>query len=470
MADYKNDIEKYLRGELTPAQMHALEKKALDDPFLADALEGAQQLQPESFLEDVSQLQQSIHSRIKKKNTSPWLHGWRIAAGLLLLAVSAYLIIFIANRSDKATENLALTEKQELVQPSAEKDASSAGDSLREDRFGLTPLEGRDDVAGPVKEEQKKKQDASATTPVESRPESHEPAGPLAEAPQEIAETEVAADELAISKEVEETLQATKPQEKITNAIPTDVLPPPVVSRDEEQSRQKALRSATQAPADDGVAGKADKTASDAYSLNRRVVRGKVTFSDDGTGLPGVNVMVTGTNEGTVTDVAGNYEIPVGQGHPTLSFSFIGFTSKEVEVTSEQVDVQLDADVSELSEVVVVGYGEKSLGDLSAGPTVMELAAPAGGRKAFKQYLEQNVRYPEQALKNKVEGKVTIQFSVGMTGQVSDFKVIRGIGYGCDEEVIRLIKAGPKWSPTKKNDEPMRDRVRVRMRFSLPKK
>jgi hypothetical protein len=57
-----------------------------------------------------------------------------------------------------------------------------------------------------------------------------------------------------------------------------------------------------------------------------------------------------------------------------------------------------------------------------------------------------------------------------MTGQVSDFKVVRGIGFGCDEEVIRLIKAGPKWSPTKKNEEPIKDRVRVRMRFALPKK
>ena len=100
----------------------------------------------------------------------------------------------------------------------------------------------------------------------------------------------------------------------------------------------------------------------------------------------------------------------------------------------------------------------------------MELAGPEGGRKAFKQYLESNLRYPEEALKNQVEGKVTIQFSVGLTGQVTDFKVIRGIGFGCDEEVIRLIKAGPKWSPTKKNEEPIKDRVRVRMRFALPKK
>ena len=49
MADYKHDIDKYLRGEMTPAEMNALEKKALQDPFLADALEGAQQLPPGDF-------------------------------------------------------------------------------------------------------------------------------------------------------------------------------------------------------------------------------------------------------------------------------------------------------------------------------------------------------------------------------------------------------------------------------------
>ena len=100
----------------------------------------------------------------------------------------------------------------------------------------------------------------------------------------------------------------------------------------------------------------------------------------------------------------------------------------------------------------------------------MGLATPEGGRRGFKQYLEQNLQYPQEALNNQVEGKVTVQFTIGMTGQLTDFRVIRGLGFGCDEEVIRLIKNGPKWNPTKKNEAPIKDRVRVRMRFSLPKK
>ena len=67
MDEYSNDIEKYLKGELTPAQMHALEKEALNDPFLADALEGIQSLQPHDFSEDVNDLQAALNRRIQKK-------------------------------------------------------------------------------------------------------------------------------------------------------------------------------------------------------------------------------------------------------------------------------------------------------------------------------------------------------------------------------------------------------------------
>ena len=57
MNDLKNDIERYRKGELTPSEMHALEKKALSDPFLADALEGASEINAEAFASDVHDLQ-----------------------------------------------------------------------------------------------------------------------------------------------------------------------------------------------------------------------------------------------------------------------------------------------------------------------------------------------------------------------------------------------------------------------------
>ena len=87
-------------------------------------------------------------------------------------------------------------------------------------------------------------------------------------------------------------------------------------------------------------------------------VTGKVTSTDDGSGLPGVSVVLKGTTRGTTTDAEGKYTIQVPDGDATLIFSFIGYTAQEIAVTSRSmIDVALIADVQQLNEVVVVGYG-----------------------------------------------------------------------------------------------------------------
>jgi TonB family protein len=464
MSDYKNDIDKYLKGELTPAQMHALEKKALDDPFLADALEGLQQLPSADFAADVKALEASLNKRVHKGHNHKWVWLGRIAAGLLLLAVSTYVIILISNRSEKDSVNhLALNKQKELApQKPSESTIPSLSDSASAENGSVS-------VPAPM-EEGAKKNELESMPSTQSRSGAGQALADISEErPQENEEAKVE-EPSVIAKDAEDISKALDSGEKVTSAQQLD--PPSSIITHEVEKEENVLNDDDAGLARKKAAPAAAKTLSNSYNDSRRVIRGKVTFADDGTGLPGVNVLVKGSNEGTVTDANGNYQIPVAEDQSTLLFSFIGFASKEVETTDETTDVQLEADVSELSEVVVVGYVSASEANSLSSPTppVMELAAPAGGRRYFKKYLEENLRYPEQALKNEVEGKVTVQFSIGTTGQLSDFRIIRGIGHGCDEEVIRLIKEGPKWAPTKRNDEPIRDRARVRMRFSLPKK
>jgi TonB family protein len=72
----------------------------------------------------------------------------------------------------------------------------------------------------------------------------------------------------------------------------------------------------------------------------------------------------------------------------------------------------------------------------------------AGGRKALGKYVDgKNHHYPEEARKNNIEGKVMIQFIINADGTPSDFKVIKGIGYGCDEAAVEAFKKMPKWKP-----------------------
>ncbi|MBP6455166.1 MAG: energy transducer TonB, partial [Chitinophagaceae bacterium] len=85
-----------------------------------------------------------------------------------------------------------------------------------------------------------------------------------------------------------------------------------------------------------------------------------------------------------------------------------------------------------------------------------------GGEDALYSFININLRYPELAKQNNIEGQVTIGFIVNEDGSLSDFKVLRGMGYGCDEEAIRVIKMMPKWRSGKQNGMP------VKVKYQLP--
>lgn len=91
-----------------------------------------------------------------------------------------------------------------------------------------------------------------------------------------------------------------------------------------------------------------------------KTVTGKVTSADDGTAIPGVNILEKGTNNGTVTDVDGTYSITVtGGSSATLVFSFVGYESQEIAVGNQSsITIALAPNVTSLSEIVVIGYGE----------------------------------------------------------------------------------------------------------------
>ena len=89
-----------------------------------------------------------------------------------------------------------------------------------------------------------------------------------------------------------------------------------------------------------------------------RTISGKVISAEDGLSLPGVNVVLKGTTTGTITDVEGNYKLTLTEQGGTLIFSFVGLLNQEIVIGSKSViDVQLESDVSELSEVVITAVG-----------------------------------------------------------------------------------------------------------------
>lgn len=80
----------------------------------------------------------------------------------------------------------------------------------------------------------------------------------------------------------------------------------------------------------------------------------------------------------------------------------------------------------------------------------------------FYEYIKSNLKYPKEAKENGVEGRVLLNFIIESDGSISDVILQKGIGYGCDEEAIRLIEQSSPWIPGKINDKP------VRVQFILP--
>lgn len=91
----------------------------------------------------------------------------------------------------------------------------------------------------------------------------------------------------------------------------------------------------------------------------------------------------------------------------------------------------------------------------------------AGGAKAWSKYMERNLRYPSRAQEENIAGKVFVSFVVEKDGSITDVSVIRGIGFGCDEEAMKVIKKSPLWKPGKNKGVPVRVRYNMAINFQI---
>ncbi len=457
MDKWEDDIKRYHAGEMTPQEEHSLEKKALSDPFLFEALEGTESITETDLTSDLKEIELKIINRTSEQETNFGLAGSKskksayaeAAAGknsklkiqknkwmwpLGIAATVAVLVVVYFSITP-----LPEKEKQQLAQ---QKPLEEEKNKSEENKISDTTTHPADQLAVVTESKpgtnKKKETKSSKAIDRKIKKREHELTPPVAGAP---------AQKNGLDAETEK-IETEEVAELISES--------PVVAAEEKPAEAKKESSQI-----------ARSKVAQNFSSNQKIITGKVLSADDGTPLPGVNIIIKGTATGTVTDMQGNYQITSESANPTLVYSFIGLQTEEVKVANQsELNVNLQTDVSQLSEVVVTGYSPVKSG-LDREP-IVKLAEPEGGRRAYDKYLKNSLQYPQQALDNKIKGRVTIQFTVSTDGSLSDFSVFRGLGYGCDEEVIRLVKEGPKWSPTTEDNVAVESEVRVRVKFALP--
>jgi len=105
--------------------------------------------------------------------------------------------------------------------------------------------------------------------------------------------------------------------------------------------------------------------------------------------------------------------------------------------------------------------------DVGETHNVSEVAQYPGGVDALEDFFKKNITYPERAVKANAEGTVQIAFTINADGKVTDCRVLKGIGYDCDDEVIHLLKKASKWKPALDNDRPVPMQEMVTVLFKL---
>jgi protein TonB len=155
------------------------------------------------------------------------------------------------------------------------------------------------------------------------------------------------------------------------------------------------------------------------------------------------------------------HEKPPPPPAPVQQTTIIEIVDDDVEIEDEiEIDVEADQDL--VVEEFIMVEEEEEEEEAQIFTVVESMPEFPGGELKMKEYLVKNLKYPQMAKESGIQGKVYVTFVVEKNGQVTDVKVLRGIGGGCDEEAVRVIKNMPNWNAGKQRGKS------VRVQFNMP--
>ena len=467
-----SQINSYLKGELDSKAMHLLEKQALDDPFLMDALEGYENNNSQQVQLD------EIRKRLQQRVSKPE----RRIIPLRFIAIAASVLIVISICGTWFYSNRYLNSNKKQI-------AENIKPVVAKPPVGPAPAN-LPVVSRPIVQNNKSKEAKHQTSPrtlSRAQGQAHinyeaATAAPAPEAKEKIA-TEERSDKILKSN----NNQAEKDTTPLSEMIVMDY-----TSKKKSNSAAKMAQITTSGKSDTvsqqllqgqykGVAAnnvtapKQDQSiamplvapnAAPAlkevsiqhkdYSSAKKTVKGRVVGSDDGLPMPGVSVKVAGSNTGTQTDVNGYFNLPVTGDSEKLVVGFIGYQT--VEVNAHKGDslktIPLKPSGNALSEVVVTGYSSQNKNP----DTVYTSAHPKAGWGALRKYLRTNAISPDGK-----SGTVKLSFEVNHDGVITKIQVVSGISDMTNQKAVDLIKNGPAWVG---NTNGAPETVKVRIKFS----
>ncbi len=384
--NYSTDyLRKYLNGELTDKEMQALEKAALEDPFLSDAIDGLQEAgNLSSFESDVAELRNRLNKRVQKEKKKRGIifmfPRWQVAASILIIvAITTFTITFIKNT---ATQNSISSVNKKDTQQVVVSRAPAAV------------------------------QTNSDTIAIEGKTKSRE-LNPIA-------------------KSVDQNKTTVANQQKMKY---------PVASEVQEDKKSVATIPPVNAP----MADKGKLKKEDTLHYVQGIVKddsGRAIASAT-VRLTGQDKAVA-----TDTNGYFKLYLNKNKKDQEIAINSVGFKTVNANVApdSSLLNFRMQNASDQLNEVVVTGYGTQKRRDVtgSVTPVTIKTLKPQGWQ-AMNNYINENKKIIDAD--SVLKGEEVISFEVNKKGKLSSFKVIKSISSSHDAEVIRLLKSGPPLLP-----------------------
>lgn len=476
------DIKRYITGAMAPDEMHAIEMAALDDPLLAEAMEGYELMEQKDWSKELAALKQNFNKEekeqvpvisIAKNKTFKWWKAVAAAAVLGIAATTAYL--FNDNKENNATDQLAKAETVTATTDSAT--ITAKADSIS--TFAPVILA---DSAGQYIA------DANTLTTTGTTSYTFSPSSPgessgAATDSNFIYRPGTSSSGLIAMKDDDSKSNATAGSESLAekeykvvagnngafeNAVAYNNnihnMPGSYNNAGNyEESKSKTI------PQPDVVA--LDKKArednnADANFLKYQNNFSGVVVSPDNKPVGFASIKLPQNKKPVYTDANGVFNFQSTDSLLNVTVISAGYTSQQFKLSNSVLQNKI---VLEPQVVATQTMGKAKAESARRKQQAFEDstliddedAEPAGGWIEYNNYLSSNLRFPEDARQKNIHGEVEITVKLTNNGDVSQIKVDKPLCPDCDAEAIRLVKEGPKWDV--KNTK--KKKVKIKVKF-----
>ena len=434
------DIQKYLEGKMSAPEMHAFEKASLEDPFLAEALEGYETTEAEKWQPRLIDLKQEFATAqnakvvYMKPASNRW---WKMAAAVFLIGGGTVLTLILTKKNDNNTNEIVIAQNsQTKLEPTpGPAYADSPTTNVVLNKTKVVAVKEKGSVAGESYYTASDMLKADSITNFVYTPA-------VKPASAEIKDKNVG------NTNTDDILKKLDENKTNQGNIATNVTPgnsrynntviPPVIGYDVRSAEDVKQKSETEKL----TQGRKEPP------LNRNFIAQVV--GTDNSPLPFANISIRSEDFGTYADVKGNFRLISTDSILNVEVRSVGYQPQNFTLRSGVPQNKII-----LAEKQNEGFNDNNLAKkITPVNTIrrsnllrdsVENVEPADGWDNYDTYVRNNIELPDDVTKKNLHGEVEVSFDVNNSGAITNIRIDKSLCNDCDEAAKKLIEQGPRW-------------------------